>query len=118
MFESFSNWWNRKKYGVVDVTLRGFTRRFGRRSWSMAWDDTTQIDAGRKPTLGVEYFYAELFSANGVSILVDDLTIGFEQFQNAVFERWPEIKEAWVRVYTGSPDVAEHVTLWKRHETY
>ncbi|HVU20974.1 MAG TPA: hypothetical protein VHE09_09605 [Rhizomicrobium sp.] len=123
MFEWFYDLLNRldirreRARGVVNVTLLSVTSHRGRKTKSMQWNEVRQIDAGRKPTGLVEYFYVVLFDEHG-SILIDDAFSGFAEFQAAVLDHWPEIETAWTRVFTGSPDVEEYVTLWKRRESY
>ena len=102
---------------VVNVNQLSFTSRRGRTTKSMRWNEVRRIDAGRTPTGLVEVFYAVLSDEHD-SILVDDYYAGFAEFQTAVFEHWPEIETPWARVFKGSPDVEEYVTLWKRRECY
>jgi hypothetical protein len=103
--------------GFVDVNLLCFTSHRGRTTKTMRWNEVRQIDVGRKPTGLVEIFYVVLFDELD-SILIDDYYSGFAELQTAVFEHWPDGEESWTRVLTGSPDIAEYVTLWKRRESY
>ena len=119
-FYDLLNWLDMRRErstGFVNVDLLSATMHRGRVTKSMRWSEVRQIDAGRKPTGMVEIFYVVLFDEKD-SILVDDYFAGFTEFQAAVFEHWPEIEPAWTRVFMGSPDIEEYVTLWKRRESY
>jgi hypothetical protein len=93
--------------------MRGFTVVDGRKADNAEWNSITQIDVGRKPTGIVEWFYVVLF-ADGRALTVVHDAKGFIEFSEAIFERWPEIKDSWTKVFMGYPDVAEYKTLWKR----
>ena len=97
---------------VVVVTALNVSVRGWRTRSSVEWNEVRQIDVARMPTSGVEHFCVVLFGTNALAVY-DDYR-GFDEFKTKMFDRWPQIKEEWTRVFTGPPDSGERVTVWMR----
>lgn len=106
-------WLRKLGVPVVSVDLRGISTSFRGQMQRLEWTSINQIDVGRKPTGQVEYFYVTLHS-DEASITITDDAKGFPNFKSAILDRWPDIKDAWVAVFMGTPDMPEHCTLWTR----
>jgi len=99
---------------VVAVTGRNVSVRGRRLNASMEWRDVRRIDVARAPTIGVEDFCVVLFGNNDESLAVYDVYDGFQTFEAKMFNLWPRIREEWARVFMGSPNISERVTVWKK----
>lgn len=118
------SWWQsfKKHFRPVPVLKSfdpdGFRYSLGRQTKRVDWREIAGIDVGRSPTLVVETFYVVMHLDRGETIILDDRDKLFEPFSGAVFLQWPEIRNSWVRVFTGPPDVPEHATLWTSRKAY
>jgi hypothetical protein len=101
----------RRKPVVVVTTLNASVRGW-RNSSSVDWGDVRQIDVARMPAAGAGHFCVVLFGTNAL-VVYDDYR-GFDEFEAKMFDRWPNIKVEWTRVFTGPPDSGERVTVWMR----
>lgn len=91
---------------MLRASLRGFIK----------WIDIQTIEVERISTGGVEQFRAILWDGISKSVAVFDDYAGFDNFRTAMFERWPQIEKEWTRVFCGSPNSHEHVTVWNMGE--
>ena len=95
---------------VVSITSQNVSVRGWQTGSSVDWSDIRQIDVAR--TLEVDRFSVVLFANNSLTITSN--YHGFEQFAAAMFDRWPAIRQEWMRVLGGPPDISERVTVWKQ----
>jgi hypothetical protein len=88
-------------------------------SWkNLDWRSVTRIDAARVPTPVVDNFCILLYSHDTQVFQMCSCDNGFAEFEQAVWQEWPEIKSSLTAVHMGPPDVAEHVTVWRQRERY
>ncbi len=97
---------------VVSITRQGVSVRGWQTASSADWSDIRQIDVARTPDAGVGHFSIVLFGNS--SLIVSSDYRGFEQFTAAMFSRWPDIRQEWLRVLGGPRDISERVTVWRR----
>jgi len=79
----------------------------------MKWSDIDRIDAGMLDFLTADLLYVVIHAA-ARSVTIDETADGFRQLENAVFERWPQIKDGWAALYKGTPSQPRCETLWRR----
>jgi len=104
----------RKRRATIDITNEGFILTLRTRESPMRWSDVTQIDVGVRDYLTYDTLYVLMFA--GIQILeLDELDDGFRQFENTLFERWPEIRGPWNALLSGNPREPKRETLW-RHD--
>jgi hypothetical protein len=96
----------------VTTAPEGIAVRVQRTISMLAWSEIRQIDICRVPTAGVDHF--AVFLIGGTTLAVYDHYIGFQAFTARLFERWPQIRAEWTRVFNGPPDISERITIWQR----
>ena len=116
------SWWRRmknswrrrrRKPGAIDLLTDGFVVTRGRRRRDVRWDDVVQIDGGVEDTLSLDILFTIFRTAAG-AVTIDELDDGFRTFESAVFERWPTVREHWVRLQCGPLHQPKYETLWQR----
>ena len=95
---------------VVSITSQNVSVRGWQTGSSVDWSDIRQIDVAR--TLDADRFSVVLFGNSSLAVNGDYR--GFEQFAAAMFDRWPVIRQEWMRVLGGPPDISERITVWKK----
>lgn len=89
------------------ATRRGISRR-------LLWSDVHKIEVFRIPTAVVEDFVVALFGAEKEPLLIDDVYPDFKKVEEEIWVRWPVIKDRWIEIYCGSPEIPERAVLWER----
>ena len=102
-----------KKPGTIDVTADGLVASDGRRSTTLRWNDIVRIDCGTRDTINIDLFYVVMQTASA-KVTIDEFADGFRVFENAIFERWPQLRERWVAVQCGPLHQPQFETLWQR----
>lgn len=93
---------------AITVTPQGIAVSDG---LSVTWQEIRQIDVSRMPTPGAAEFSVTLFGTNAVTL--SNGYRNFDGFTSRMFERWPQIRAEWMRVYNGPQDISERVTVWQ-----
>lgn len=106
---------SRKRIATIDVNQDGFVLTLRKRENRMRWTDVTRIDAGVRDYLSFDGLFI-LMWAGTAKIELDELDDGFRQFENALFERWPQIRSTWNKLLAGNPHEPQYETLWRRDE--
>jgi hypothetical protein len=102
-----------RKSGAVDVTPEGVAFTRSRRTQQILWDDVVRIDCGTHDTLSIDLFFA-VFHTAGTKLMIDEYDDGFHPLENAVFARWPQIREQWIALQCGPLHQPQYETLWRR----
>ena len=102
-----------KRPGTVDVTPEGVTAAEGRRTKEIRWDEIVRIDCGTRDTITIDLFFVVLFTPSA-KVTIDEFADGFRVFENAIFERWPQLRERWVTIQCGPLHQPQYETLWQR----
>jgi len=102
-----------KRPGTVDVTPDGLSATEHRRTKEMRWDDVIRIDCGMRDTISIDIFFVVLHGTSA-KIRIDEFADGFHLFENAVFERWPQLRERWIAVQCSPLHQPQYETLWQR----
>jgi len=102
-----------RRHGVIDVVGEGFVLTVRKRERTVRWADITQIDAGIRDYLNFDGLYVHMFVV-GVALEIDELDDGFRQFEAALFERWPQIRDPLNSLLAGNPHEPQHKMLWRR----
>jgi hypothetical protein len=92
------------------MTPDGFVLTLRWRENALRWADVDRIDAGIHDCLSFDVLYFELF-AGARRLLIEEFDDGFRQFENAILERWPQIREGWNALHNAP---AQYHTLWQR----
>jgi hypothetical protein len=103
----------RKRMATIDLAPDGFLLTFRKRERRMRWADIDRIDAGIRDYFSFDGLYVVLFTAK-TKLEIDELDDGFQPFENALFERWPQIRDDWNKLLIGNPREPQHATLWRR----
>jgi hypothetical protein len=103
----------RRKSGVIDLEADGFVFTRARRRQQLCWDDVVQIDGGTRDTVAIDLFFVVFRTARSALVL-DEYDDGFHPLENAVFARWPEIRERWIALQCGQLHQPQSETLWRR----
>lgn len=103
----------RRKSGAIDLMADGFVFTRGGHKEQVWWDDVVQIDGGTRDTISIDLFFVEFHTAHG-KIALDEYDDGFHPLENAVFARWPQIREGWIALQCGPLHQPQSVTLWQR----
>ena len=115
LWRRIGNSWQRrgKKPGTVDVTAEGVAATEGRRTKEIRWNDIVRIDCGTRDTISIDLFFVVLHSASA-KVTIDEYADGFRVFENAMFERWPQLRERWVAIQCGPLHQPQYETLWQK----
>jgi hypothetical protein len=97
---------------TVSVTSQNVSVRGWQTGSSVNWSDVRQIDVARTLDAGADRFSVVLFGNYSLAICSDYR--GFDQFAAEMFNRWPAIRQEWMRVFGGPPNISERVTVWKQ----
>jgi hypothetical protein len=101
------------KSGAADVIPGGLAFTRSGRTRQIFWDDVVRIDCGTRDTLSIDLFYA-VFHTAGTKLTIDEYDDGFHPLENAVFARWPQIRERWIGLQCGPLHQPQCETLWRR----
>jgi hypothetical protein len=103
----------RKKGATIDLNPDGFVFTYRDNATAMRWNDITRIDAGVRDYLTFESFFAVMV-AGDVQVTIEEFDDGYQQFENEIFARWPQIRERWLEFVKNAPHQARLETLWTR----
>lgn len=103
----------RRHTATIDVTEDGFVSTLKKRESRMRWADVSRIDAGMRDYLSFDALYVVMFAGKR-QIEIDELDDGFRVFEHSLFERWPQIRDAWNKLLASNPHEPQHETLWRR----
>lgn len=103
----------RRHIATIDVSQDGFLFTFHKRETHILWADVERIDVGVRDYFSFDALYVVLFAKKG-KLEIDELDDGFQPFENALFERWPQIREGWIKLLAGNPRQPQHATLWRQ----
>lgn len=103
----------RKRGCAIDLTADGFVFMLKWRETPMRWADVTRIDAGIRVCIAFDVLHVVLF-AGDTKVDIEELDDGFRQFENALFEHWPQIRARWDDLLKGSARLTQYETLWRR----
>jgi hypothetical protein len=115
LWQRFLNTWrhNQRKRGyAIDLTGEGFVFRERQRHTEMRWEHIARIDAGVRNCVTMDYLYVQMFT-HQATVYIEELDDGFRQFELALLERWPHIREPWEGLLKVPPHQARHETLWR-----
>ena len=102
-----------RKPGAVDVTPDEVIFSRGRASTRIRWDDVVRIDAGVRDSLSIDLFFVAIHSKDA-KMTIDEFDDGFRVLENAILERWPQVRARFVALQCGAPHQPFHETLWQR----
>ena len=102
-----------KRRATIDMTVEGFVFTRRKRETTVRWADVTQIDAGIRDYFAFDGLYV-VVHRGGKKMEIDELDDGFLQFENTLFERWPQIRESWNKLLAGNLHEPRYETLWRR----
>lgn len=89
-----------------------FTRR--RKPLRVNWADVSQVDAGVMALVSGDLLYVTISATNVTRLMIDEFVDGFAALENALFARWPQIREKWNELHRAHTHQDILVTLWKR----
>ncbi|MGH6889440.1 MAG: hypothetical protein ACREHF_09610 [Rhizomicrobium sp.] len=115
LWRRIGNSWRarRRKSAAIDLLADGFVITRAGRSQQICWDDVAQIDCGTRDTISIDLFFAVFRTARG-AFAIDEYDDGFHPLENAVFGRWPQIRERWIALQCGPLHQPQSETLWRR----
>ncbi len=102
-----------KKPAAVDIGTEGFVYKLRRKEVAVRWDDVTRIDAGTRDLLAFDLFFVVFHTAK-TRLTIDEYDDGFRGLENAVFERWPQLRERWIALQCAPLHHPQFETLWRR----
>ena len=101
-----------RRRATIDMTVDGFAFTIRRREHLVRWDEISRTDAGIRDYFTFDGLYLIIFAARTLEL--DELDDGFLQFENAIFARWPNIKDRVNRLLAGVPHEPHCETIWRR----
>jgi hypothetical protein len=102
-----------RRRATIDMTGEGFIFRRRRRETAVRWADVTQIDAGTRDYFTFDGLYIVVHRGSK-KLEIDELDDGFIQFEDTMFQRWPQIREQLNRLQAGKLHEPQYETLWRR----
>ena len=102
-----------RKPGAVDITPDGLVFTRGRNSKRVCWEDVVRIDGGSRDSLSIDLFFV-VIHAKDATMTIDEFDDGFRVLENAILERWPQVRERFVALQCGAPHQPLYETLWQR----
>lgn len=103
----------RKRVAAIDMTADGFVMTFKRRETRVAWDDITRIEAGVRNYLFFDGLYVVVTTPHD-TLELDELDDGFRQFEAALCEHWPQMRDVLNGLMRNVPHEARHELVWQR----
>ncbi|MGB8365727.1 MAG: hypothetical protein ACLQUZ_10785 [Rhizomicrobium sp.] len=103
----------RRRGCAIDLTPDGFVFKLRWRETAMRWAEITRIDVGIRNCLTFDILHVVLF-AGDTKVDIEELDDGFRQFENGLFEHWPQIRAGWDVMLKSAPHEAHYETLWRR----
>lgn len=116
LWRRIANSWRHSRRRVshtIDLTTDGFIFSRRTREQPMKWAEVDRIDAGILDCITFDVLYFRLFAGTS-TIYIEELDEGFRQFENAVFEHWPQIRDKWEELSRADLHQAQVHTLWRR----
>lgn len=102
-----------RKPGAVDATPSGFVFTQRNRSTPVHWDGIIRIDAGTRDNISLDLFFVVVHTLDA-KVTIDELDDGFRYLEQAMWERWPDLRKHWVALQCGPLHQPQYETLWRR----
>jgi hypothetical protein len=104
--------WPRGVPSTLDLIPDGFEFTQGGKPQRILWHEIVRIDAGMRDYLTVDLFYAVIHTARA-QVTIDELVDGFRQFEQRVFDGWPQTRTQWLSLQATALHHPRFETLWQ-----
>jgi len=105
--------YRRRGFGTIDMVADGFICSERGRETAIHWNDVTRIEAGLRDLLTIDIFFV-VIRAGAHELMIEEFADGFRQLENAIFERWPDVRAQYHALQNGEPHRPRRQTLWQR----
>lgn len=102
----------RKEHATIDLKPDGFVFARKRKPVTMDWSDVTEIAGGTHAMITGELFYV-VIAGGGHRLEINEYVDGFSAFEQALFERFPSVRERILKLQTTPSEHERFETMWK-----